>query len=83
MLAATVDEAAEWTESDYLLARISDALELSNWLFIQANSEDSNDIPAPEPLPRPGQIEPEPESVSYSHASTEDVVDFFNRMSNL
>lgn len=84
VLAATVDEAAEWNESEYLLARISDALELSNWLFIQANSGDeSNDIPAPEPLPRPGHVETEPEPASYSHASTNEVIDFFNRMSNL
>ncbi|MET7984563.1 hypothetical protein [Streptomyces sp. NPDC005281] len=84
VLAGTVDESAEWTESEYLLARVSDALELSNWLFIQANSGDeSNDIPAPAPLPRPGQIEPEPESEKDSHASTDEVVNFFNRMSNL
>jgi hypothetical protein len=81
-LAAVVDESAEWSESDYLLARISDALELSNWLFIQANSED-NDIPAPAPIPRPGHVEPEPESDTYTHASTNEVIDFFNRMSNL
>lgn len=84
VLAAVVDESAEWSESDYLLARISDSLELSNWLFIQANSgEDSNDIPAPTPLPRPGQEEPDPEPVTQTHASTDEVVDFFNRMNNL
>jgi hypothetical protein len=84
VLAACLDEAAEWAESDYLLARISDALELNNWLFIQANSGgESNDIPAPAPLPRPGQVDLEPEPDSYSHASTTEVVDFFNRMSNL
>lgn len=84
MLAATVDEAAEWTESAYLLARISDALELNNWLFIKANSgEDGEDIPMPAPLPRPGEEITEIEPSTYAHASTNEVVDFFNRMNNL
>jgi hypothetical protein len=84
VLAAVLDESAVWSESDYLLARISDSLEVSNWLYIQANSGDEgNDIPAPTPLVRPGQQEVEPEPVSPSHASTEEVVDFFNRMNNL
>ncbi|MFD4608278.1 hypothetical protein ACFWOT_09190 [Streptomyces sp. NPDC058440] len=83
-LAAVLDEAAEWSESEYLLARVSDALELSNFLFIKANSgEEAQDIPVPDPLPRPGQIEPEPEPVSYTHASTDEVVDFFTRMNSL
>ncbi|MFF8629686.1 hypothetical protein [Streptomyces werraensis] len=84
-LAAVLDEAAAWSESDYLLARISDALELSNYLFYQANSgEDAEEWPAPEPLPRPGEvIEVESEPVSHNLASTDEVVDFFNRMNNL
>lgn len=84
MLAATVDESAEWSESEYLLARISDALEVSNYLFIRANSgENAPDLEVPEPLPRPGVEVTEPEPASYTHASTNEVVDFFNRMSNL
>ncbi|MFF3416818.1 hypothetical protein ACFYW9_19275 [Streptomyces sp. NPDC002698] len=81
VLAAVCDVAAEWSENEYLLARISDALELNNWLFIQANSAEGNDMPAPEPLLRPGQEEPEP--VAETHASTHEVVDFFTRMNNL
>jgi hypothetical protein len=83
-LAACVDETAEWSQSEYLLARISDALEVSNYLFYQANrGEDSDDMAAPTPLPRPGQEEEvlEPESPSY--ASSDEVMDFFNRMNNL
>lgn len=84
VLAAACDEAAEWSETDYILARVSDALELSNWLFIQANSgEGGEDIPLPAPLPRPGQEESEPEPVTQQCASTDEVVDFFNRMNNL
>lgn len=83
-MAAVVDEAAEWSETDYLLARISDSLELSNWLFIQANSgEESNDIPTPAPLLRPGQEQPEIVPDTHTYASTDEVVNFFNRMSNL
>lgn len=83
-MAASLDEAAEWTESDYLLARISDALELSNYLFIQANSgEESADMAPPAPLPRPGQEIPEAEPISHTYASTDEVVDFFTRMNNL
>ncbi|MEU6765904.1 hypothetical protein ABZ916_25730 [Streptomyces sp. NPDC046853] len=83
-VAAVIDEAAEWSESDYLLARISDALELGNWLFYTANSgEDAEELPAPTPILRPGQEEEtfEPEAPAY--ASTDEVVDFFTRMNNL
>jgi hypothetical protein len=84
VLAAVLDDAAVWSESDYLLARISDSLEVSNWLYIQANSGDEGkDIPAPTPIVRPGQQEVELESVSHEHASTDEVVNFFNRMNNL
>jgi hypothetical protein len=83
-LAATADEAAEWSEGDYMLARISDALELNNWLFIQANSgEDSEEIPMPTAIPRPGEVISEIEPPTHTHASTDEVVSFFNRMNNL
>ncbi|MGW5773109.1 hypothetical protein ACWEVY_28655 [Streptomyces longwoodensis] len=84
VLAAAADESAVWGESEYLLARVSDALELSNYLFYQANSgEDADDWPIPVPLQRPGTDPiPEPEP-AHSHASTEEVIDFFNRMNNL
>lgn len=81
VLAAAVDDAAAWSESEYLLARISDALELSNYLFYQANSgEGAEEYPQPIPLRRPGEEEPEPESATHTYASTEEVVDFFKRM---
>src|SRR5690606_13752247 len=55
-LLMALDESTEWTPEMYVAARISDAQELSNYLFIQANSaEDAEDIPMPEPIPRPGQ----------------------------
>ena len=84
VLAAVVDESAEWSESDYMLARISDALELSNWLFYTANSgADAEEVAAPVPLPRPGQEEEPLEPETHSHASTDEVTDFFIRMNNL
>jgi hypothetical protein len=84
VLAAAVDESAEWSESEYILARISDALDLSNWLFYQANSgEGAESVEAPTPLPRPGQEESSFEPETPSYASTDEVMDFFTRMNNL
>lgn len=81
-LAAVMDEAAEWDTSDYLLARISDALEMSNYLFMKANASDSSNLPLPEPLPRPGH-EYEEQGPAYEHASGEEVSNFFTQMSSL
>ncbi|MFI1530045.1 hypothetical protein [Streptomyces griseus] len=81
-LAAAVDESAVWSDSEHLLAQVSDALELSNWLFYQANSsEDAEAPPAPTPMRRPGQEDVEP--VQPTYASTDEVVDFFTRMNSL
>ncbi|WP_328377044.1 hypothetical protein OHB13_11870 [Streptomyces sp. NBC_00440] len=83
-LAAVIDESAEWSNSDHLLARVSDALELSNWLFYQANSgEEGEGVPAPTPMLRPGEEDEVlvPEAPAY--ASTDEVVNFFSRMNNL
>lgn len=81
-----IDETTEWSLEQYTLARLSDAAEVSNYLFIQANSgEDSEEIPAPVPIRRPGQPEevvpekPKPEEF----ATGQEVAAFFNRMSNL
>jgi hypothetical protein len=83
-LAAVIDESAEWSNSEHLLARVSDALELSNWLFYQANSgEDAEEIAAPTPILRPGQEEEIPEPALPTYASTDEVVDFFSRMNSL
>lgn len=81
-LAGVMDETAEWATSDYLLARISDALEMSNFLFMKANASDSSSLMPPDPLPRPG-IEDEVQGPSYEYASGEEVADFFTQMSSL
>ncbi|MGW6597910.1 hypothetical protein [Streptomyces sp. NPDC055036] len=81
-LLRAMDERSEWSESDYLLARISDALELSNFLFIKANSEDAQDLEMPDPIPRPGQPEPQqPKPDEFS--SPRELTDFFGRMNSL
>lgn len=78
-----LDETAEWGTEEYLMARISDALELSNYLFIKANSED-DDIPMPEPIRRPGDPEEvEPEKPKPQFASGQEVAAFFSQMNNL
>lgn len=81
MLLAALDESSAWSITDHLTARVSDALELSNFLFIKANSSDADDLAPPEPLKRPGHIElPEPEPV---FATGEQLSAFMANMSNL
>jgi len=77
---AAIDEANVWGTTEYLLARVSDALELSNFLFIRANSSKSDDMPLPDPIPRPGApvVPPKP---AAEFASGEEVASFFTRMS--
>lgn len=81
-LLMAMDERAAWAESDYLLARVSDALELSNYLFIKANSAESDDLEIPTPIMRPGDPEPEPEP-QPKFATGQEVVAFFGRMNSL
>ncbi|MEV8022494.1 hypothetical protein AB0O76_40620 [Streptomyces sp. NPDC086554] len=76
-LLSAVDETATWSETNHILARISDGLELSNYLFIKANSSDEDDdFEPPKPLPRPGQVAEEP-APSVALASGAEVADFF------
>ncbi|MFE2075192.1 hypothetical protein [Streptomyces misionensis] len=81
-LLMAMDERASWSETDYLLARMSDALELSNFLFIKAHAEDTDGLDLPTPVTRPGQPEPQPEPQQH-FASGQEVVDFFGRMNSL
>lgn len=81
-----MDEHAEWGLEQYLMARVSDALELSNYLFIQANSgEDSEKMPLPKPISRPGDPDEEeaPKPKPEDFASGHEVAAFFQQMSNL
>ncbi|WP_251058867.1 hypothetical protein [Streptomyces sp. ISL-87] len=82
-LLEAMDERTRWGESDYLLARISDALELSNFLFFKANAEDSDDLEQPDPIPRPGQPEPDPEPIETQFSSAEDLSSFLGQMNSL
>jgi len=81
ILLMAMDERSSWSESDYLLARVSDALELSNYLFIKANAEEAEDLELPTPITRPGAPEPEPEPESQ-FASGSEVAAFFGRMNS-
>ncbi|WP_344069355.1 hypothetical protein [Streptomyces crystallinus] len=80
-LVAAIDESAIWTHEAHILARISDALEAANWLFISANSAGDEALEAPEPMWRPG-IEPSepPPPVTASGA---DVAVWFGQMNSL
>ncbi|MFD8886422.1 hypothetical protein ACFV0H_28460 [Streptomyces erythrochromogenes] len=82
-LLEAMDERTRWGESDYLLARISDALELSNYLFFKANAEDSEDLEQPDPIPRPGQPEPEPQPVETQFSSAEELSSFLGQLNSL
>lgn len=80
-----LDDATQWGSQEYLLARLSDGMELSNYLFIQANSgEDAEEMPLPTPIQRPGQPAPEPQKPKPEEfASGEEVAAFFSNMSSL
>ncbi|WP_371665980.1 hypothetical protein OG306_33165 [Streptomyces sp. NBC_01241] len=80
-----LDEATEWGPESYLLARLSDGQELSNYLFIQANSaENAESMPLPTPVQRPGESEPEPQKTKpEDFASGQEVAAFFGKMSSL
>ncbi|MFD8018921.1 hypothetical protein ACFV6G_00590 [Streptomyces lavendulae] len=82
-LLEALDERTRWGESDYLLARISDALELSNYLYFKANAEDSDDLEQPDPIPRPGQPEPEPEPIETQFSSATELSSFLGHMNSL
>lgn len=81
-LLMAMDERASWSESDYLLARLSDAAELSNFLFIKANAEETEDLELPTPLTRPGDPDPQPIS-QPDFSSGAEVSAFFGRMNSL
>ncbi|GAA0455839.1 hypothetical protein ACFQ2B_26105 [Streptomyces stramineus] len=85
VLLAALDESAEWSTQDHLMARVSDALELSNYLFLKANSDAAADLSPPDPLPRPGSPTPVPvqEEPSEGFASGADLAEFFQQMSNM
>ncbi|WEB38766.1 DUF5361 domain-containing protein [Streptomyces yunnanensis] len=74
-LAPAIDERLTWPDETHILANIADSLEASNWMFIKANSEDS-DAPIPEPLPRPGMGSAEESQPEL--ASSAEVAKFFN-----
>jgi hypothetical protein len=82
-LLAAMDESTQWGAAEHILARISDALEVSNYLFLKANSKAAT-IPLPDPLPRPGGPAPvEDADPRPDFATGTEVADFFTRMSNL
>lgn len=86
-LLMALDETAVWPHEAHILARVSDALELSNFLFLKANAneEEIGPIPTPLPLPRPG-IEPTPPQTPASpeeFATGQEVTDFFAHMNSM
>ncbi|MGW0583368.1 hypothetical protein ACWD25_47370 [Streptomyces sp. NPDC002920] len=83
-LLQAMDERSSWHENTYMLARISDALELSNFLFLKANAaeEDSRDLELPPPIPRPGEPEPQAEP-KPEFSDARELTDFFGRLNSL
>ncbi|MBD0739837.1 hypothetical protein BGM09_10410 [Streptomyces sp. CBMA29] len=81
-----MDETHQWGTTEHLLARVSDALELSNYLFLKANLSDasaSDRLPVPLPLPRPGEPEVEQAEPDLEFATGEELSDFFAQMSQI
>ncbi|MFE7113941.1 hypothetical protein ACFU99_00730 [Streptomyces sp. NPDC057654] len=81
---AAIDPSAIWSHEAHILARISDALEASNFLFIRANWDESSGHAPPEPpdpMWRPGiaEIEPEPAAM----ASGTELAQWFGEMNAL
>ncbi|MGW1673292.1 hypothetical protein [Streptomyces sp. NPDC002324] len=78
-----MDERAKWPEQDYMLARISDALELSNYLFLKANVDESDatDLELPPPIPRPGDPEPQPDR-QPEFSDAQELNSFFGRLNS-
>jgi hypothetical protein len=76
------DESLSWGTQEHLMARVTDALEVSNWMFIQANSgEGAGEVPFPDPVPRPGDVLPEEEPKKL--ASTGEVASFLNNIHSM
>ncbi|GAA2916960.1 hypothetical protein GCM10020221_11250 [Streptomyces thioluteus] len=80
-LVAAIDESAVWTHEAHMLARISDALEASNYLFIQANSTGDTALDPPEPMWRPGGVIEEPQNPEM--ASAAELAQWFGDMNSL
>ncbi|GGW89466.1 hypothetical protein [Streptomyces noursei] len=83
MLLTAMDESASWSPGDYLMARVSDAMELSNFLFLKANSTEADELKPPTPIPRPGESEPETRKADHEFATGEELASFFSRMSSM
>ncbi|MFF9481392.1 hypothetical protein [Streptomyces sp. NPDC014733] len=82
-LMAAMDESTSWSPGEYLMARVSDAMELSNFLFLKANSPEADGLDPPSPIPRPGEPEPEERKVDHEFATGEELASFFSRMSSM
>lgn len=82
-LLAALDETTVWSTQDHLMARVSDALELSNFLFLKAHSESASNLTPPDPLPRPGAASAAPEEPAEEFASGDELARFFQEMSNM
>ncbi|MEU3351297.1 hypothetical protein [Streptomyces sp. NPDC037389] len=65
------------------MARISDAMELSNYLFLKAHSENASTLDPPDPLPRPGAPPTAPEEPVEDFATGGELAQFFQEMSTM
>ncbi|MBF6056172.1 hypothetical protein GO002_30550 [Streptomyces eurocidicus] len=77
-----MDESAVWSTQDHLMARVSDALELSNYLFLKAHSDSAEDLSPPDPLPRPGTPDPGLAESAEDFASGAELSQFLQEITN-
>lgn len=80
-LLMALDPSNEWSPDTYIAARVSDAMELSNYLFLKANTEE--DIPVPEPIKRPGEPAYPATPPATDFASGQEVTAFIAKINNL
>ncbi|QKW48869.1 hypothetical protein [Streptomyces buecherae] len=81
---AAVDESASWSVGDHLAARVVDAAEVANYLFLKANSEESANVELPKSVPRPGRHEADSsDTASPTFADGDELSAFFTHMNTL
>lgn len=76
---AVLGENADWGQQEELLASIAELLDLSNRLFLQANSKPGTRSPKPIEIPRPYKNQPEQHQPTQQ-ATREEIERFFTNI---
>lgn len=63
----SIDPAAQWNSTEYLLAHVLDAVRVGNWLVVESNKRKGARNPYPQPVPRPTDPVKEPPQQMNGH----------------